>query len=362
MAGAMNLLPGERLKPQPLKTGDTIAVVAPAGPVHEAALAGGLKVLENQGYRVKLGAHVNDRLGYLAGLDEARAADLNAALQDPDVRGIVCARGGYGCGRLLPLVDYAAMKSDPRVFVGYSDVTALHCAFARQVGLVTFHGPMVESLGGGLTRLTLESFLRAVTSTEPLDVLPMPADYPLPQVLSAGRATGPLAGGNLSIVASLMGTPYELDVRGRVVMLEDVGEEPYRVDRMLRQLVLAGRLAQTLAVALGEMINCEHKPETESKPAGAAKPGAQAAVVEPVATPPAAASPTTSPPPANSSALFLGDVFTGYFSGLGRPVISGLPCGHGRDKWTLPLGCVTTVDGYKGRLIIEEAACAKSGA
>ena len=331
MASALNPLPGDKIKPLPLKAGDLIAVVAPAGPVHEAAFTGGVKVLENQGFRVKVGKHVGEQLGYLAGPDEARAEDLNEALRDADVRGIVCVRGGYGCGRILNLVDYAAMRANPRVFVGYSDVTALHCAFARQVGLVTFHGPMVESLGDGLTRLTLESFLRAVTSTEPLDVLPMPVDYAPPQIVGAGRATGPLAGGNLSIVAGLLGTPYELEVRGRILMLEDVGEEPYRVDRMLRQLVLSGKLGQAAGVALGEMINCEPKPETAATPPGRAIPAA--------------------------SELLLGDVITDYFARLGRPVLSGLPCGHGRDKWTLPLGCLASIDAYKGRLVIEEAAC-----
>ncbi len=373
MASALNPLPGDKMKAPPLKKGDLIAVVAPAGPVHEAAFAGGVKVLENLGFRVKVGRHVAEQLGYLAGPDEGRAEDLNEALHDTDVRGIVCARGGYGCGRILNLVDYAAMRANPRVFVGYSDVTALHCAFARQVGLVTFHGPMVESLGGGLTRLTLESFVRAVTSAEPLDVLPMPGDYAPPQVVGAGRATGPLTGGNLSIIASLMGTPYELDARGRVLMLEDVGEEPYRIDRTLRQLALAGKLEQATGLVLGEMINCDYRPEAAAGPAqppesaapgarsrrGTRGPSAGTAPVPPASA--AAAAPPTVPSdpdtPPLIPALFLGDVITDYFAGLSRPVISGLPCGHGRDKWTLPLGCVATVDGYKGRLIIEEAAC-----
>lgn len=345
MASALgSAFAGSRLKPPPLRPGSLIAVVAPAGPVHEAAFTAGVKVLENQGFRVRLGRHVSERLGYLAGTDEARAEDLNEALRDPDVRGIVAARGGYGCGRILDLIDYAAAKADPKVFVGYSDVTALHCAFARKVGLVTFHGPVVASLGSKLTRLTLESFLRAVTSTEPLDVLPMPTDYPPPRVVGAGRATGLLAGGNLSLVASLMGTPYELDTRGRVLLLEDVGEEPYRVDRMLRQLALGGKLAHAAGVVLGEMVDCV--PRTAPAPPAA----------PPVGT--GSAAPSAGPSSAESApSLLVDDVLRDYFAGLGRPVLSGLPCGHGRDKWTLPLGCLATVDGYKGRLIIEEAAC-----
>ncbi|MEW6032631.1 MAG: LD-carboxypeptidase [Bacillota bacterium] len=318
--------PGGRLKPTALKPGDLVAVVAPAGRVrNEKALAGGVRVLEHLGFRVVLGRHLTEHRGYLAGPDEARADDLNRALADPEVRGIVAARGGYGASRILPLVDYAAARNDPKVFVGYSDLTALHLAFARETGLVTFHGPVVESLGERLTRFTLDSFVRAVTSTDPLDVLPVPDDYPPPRVVSAGRAVGPLAGGNLSLVAGLLGTPYELDARGRVLILEDVREQPYRIDRMLTQLVLSGALGQAAGVALGEMVACE--PAAEGDEDGA------------------------------PWSLTVDEVIADHLAGLGRPVLSGLPCGHGRDKWTLPLGVAATLDGYKARLIIEEAAC-----
>jgi len=310
------------LKPAPLKPGDLVAVVAPAGPVHEEALAGGIRVLESQGLRVAIGPNLRARRGYLAGPDAGRAEDLNQAFADPDVRGILCARGGYGAGRILDLVDYAAVRQDPKVFVGYSDITALHLALARKTGLVTFHGPMVENLGEKLTRFTLESFLRAVTATKPLDVLPLPEGQALPRVLAAGRATGPLAGGNLSLIAGLTGTDYELDARGRVLLLEDMGEQPYRVDRMLCQLALAGKLSQAAGVVVGEMVDCEFTPEA-----------------------------APSPP------LLLADTLADHLAGLGRPVISGLPCGHGRDKWTIPFGVLATVDGYKARLVVEEAAC-----
>jgi muramoyltetrapeptide carboxypeptidase len=285
-----------------------------------------MRVLENQGFRVALGVNLRARRGYLAGPDAGRAEDLNQAFADPDVRGILCARGGYGAGRILDLVDYAAVRQDPKVFVGYSDITALHLALARRTGLVTFHGPGVESLGEKLTRFTLESFLRAVTATKPLDVLPLPEGQTLPRVLAAGRATGPLAGGNLSLIAGLMGTDYELDARGRVLLLEDMGEQPYRVDRMLCQLALAGKLSQAAGVVVGEMVDCEARPDA---------PG----------------------PEPQPTSLTLEEALADHLAGLGRPVISGLPCGHGRDKWTLPLGVVATVDGYKARLVIEEAAC-----
>ncbi len=356
----MNLLPGDKLKPAPLKPGDLVAVVAPAGPVDETALASGLKVLENLGFRVRLGESLTARRGYLAGPDEARVADLNAALSDPDVRGIVSARGGYGSGRILNLVDYAAFKNDPKVFVGYSDVTALHLAFARETGVVTFHGPMVESLGERLTRFTLECFQRAVTSADPLDVLPLPADYPLPRVLGAGRATGVLAGGNLSLVTSLAGTDYEIEARGRILVVEDVDEKPYRVDRMLCQLALGGKLGQAVGVAVGEMVNCEYVPEVDPVPAAPSAPPAPAATPASgaLSASPASAAPGTAPASAlPARSLTLSEVLADHLSTIGRPVVSGFPCGHGRDKWTLPLGVVATLDGYKARLIIEEAAC-----
>lgn len=353
MAGSVKPLPGGKTRPAPLEAGDLIAVVAPAGPIHEAALAGGLRVLESQGFRVALGEHLRDQRGYLAGQDEARAEDLNRAMADPDIRGILCARGGYGCGRILNRLDYAALRNDPKIFVGYSDVTALHLAFAREVGLVTFHGPTVESLGARLTRLTLETFIRAVTSREPLDVMRMPTDYPAPRVVSAGRATGILAGGNLSLICALMGTRYELETKGKVLVLEDVGEQPYRVDRMLCQLGLAGKLTQAVGVVVGEMVNCADAldlDETEmAAPPEARGPGSLPRRPGPAAVAAAPGSP--------ESTLALDDVVVDYLGGLGRPVISGLPCGHGRDKWTLPLGVMATVDGYKARLIIEEAAC-----
>lgn len=337
------------LKPAPLKPGDLVAVVAPAGPVHEEALAGGIRVLENQGFRVALGANLRARRGYLAGPDEGRAEDLNRAFADPDVRGIFCARGGYGTGRILDLVDFAAVRQDPKVFVGYSDITALHLALARKTGLVTFHGPGVESLGEKLTRFTLESFLRAVTATKPLDVLPLPEGQAMPRVLAAGRATGRLTGGNLSLISALIGTPYELEAKGRVIVLEDVGEQPYRVDRMLCQLALAGKLSQAAGVVVGEMVDCEARPDA---------PGPEAAARQAARVGPASVEPTPAgPPEPQRTSLTLEEALADHLAGLGRPVVYGLPCGHGRDKLTLPLGVAATVDGYKARLIIEEAAC-----
>ncbi len=307
-------------------------------------------MLESLDFRVALDPGLTARKGYLAGPDEARAEALNKALADPDVRGVFCARGGYGSSRILGLIDYAAVRDDPKVFVGYSDITALHLALAREAGLVTFHGPGVESLGEKLTRFTLDCLVRAVTSTDPLDVLPLPEDRPAGEVLSAGRASGPLTGGNLSLLSALMGTPYEVDTRGAVLLIEDVREEPYRVDRMLTQLTLAGKLASAAAVAVGEMVDCttgRGRPEPGSPEGGGRAPYEDEAET-----------------PTGDEAgdlVSVDDVLADRLAGLGRPVLGGLPFGHGYDKWTLPLGVTATVDAYKARLIVEEAACAGDG-
>ncbi|HCW51701.1 MAG TPA: hypothetical protein DGR79_06510, partial [Clostridiales bacterium] len=227
-------------------------------------------------------------------------------------------------------------------------------ALAREAGVVTFHGPGVESLGEKLTRFTLDCLVKAVTLSDPLDVLPLPEDRPSGEVLSAGRASGPLTGGNLSLLSALMGTPYEVDARGAVLLIEDVREEPYRVDRMLTQLALAGKLASAAGVVVGEMVDCatgRGRPEPE--PAG----GRDRTSREDEAEAPPGDEIGVLPGDERQDLVSVDDVLADRLAGLGRPVLSGLPFGHGYDKWTLPLGVMATVDAYKARLIVEEAAC-----
>src|SRR5690606_6581752 len=214
----------------------TVAVVAPSGPVDAAALRRGVERLEGLGMKVVVGQHVFDRqdLPYLAGTDAARAADLQAAWCDPAVSAVFCARGGYGAGRLLPLLDWDAMRAaGPKVLVGSSDITALHRAFAVELGVPTLHGPMPGSalLGGeeGPEPDTLAHLRAALTGA----AAPVTGD----RVLVPGRAEGVLSGGNLSLLASLCGTRYQPSFAGGIAFLEDIGEEPYRVDRMLTQLL-----------------------------------------------------------------------------------------------------------------------------
>ncbi|MEV4099626.1 LD-carboxypeptidase [Nonomuraea sp. NPDC049649] len=275
----------------------TVAVVAPSGPVDAAALRRGVERLEGLGMKVVVGQHVFDRqdLPYLAGTDAARAADLQAAWCDPAVSAVFCARGGYGAGRLLPLLDWDAMRAaGPKVLVGSSDITALHRAFAVELGVPTLHGPMPGSalLGGeeGPEPDTLAHLRAALTGA----AAPVTGD----RVLVPGRAEGVLSGGNLSLLASLCGTRYQPSFAGGIAFLEDIGEEPYRVDRMLTQLLQAGAFEGVRGIALGSWVDCGD------------------------------------PYPALRDRL----------APLGVPVVAGLPAGHGSPQMSVWLGALGAID------------------
>ncbi|MFD1930542.1 LD-carboxypeptidase [Nonomuraea mangrovi] len=236
-----------------LREGDTVAVVSPSGPPNAALLQRGVKLLEGLGLKVMLGRHVLDREGYLAGSDADRAADLQAAWCDPAVSAVFCSRGGYGAARILDLVDWHAMRAaGPKILLGSSDITALHHVFGVELGLPTLHGPMPAC-----RPLSFEEEPEPVTWDHLRAALsghasPVTGD----RVLREGRAEGVLAGGNLSLLASLCGTRYQPSFAGRLVLLEDVGEQPYRIDRMLTQLLQSGALDGVRGIALGSWVEC----------------------------------------------------------------------------------------------------------
>lgn len=280
------------LIPPALRPGECIAVVCPAGPPDAAKLKTGLAYLEALGYRTRLRwseAHAN---GFLANTDEARAEDLNRALHDPEVRGIVCAWGGYGAMRVLPLIDYAALRSDPKRFFGYSDITALHVALYKECRLATFHGPNAGELGDA-HRVTVTSFRAALSGGDPLDM----ADVEPSKTVVAGQAEGPLIGGNLSLIAALQGTPWALSAKDRILFLEDVHEESYRLDRMLTGLRLGGFFNGVRGVVIGRLSDC----------------GA-------------------------SYGVSAREVMREHLRVLGVPAVEDFPCGHVREKLTLPFG------------------------
>lgn len=294
--------------PRPLAPGDVVAGVAPAGPADPALVEHGVALLESWGLAVRLGpaAFAGHPSGFLAADDAARTGDVRDALADRDIAGLVCLRGGWGCQRLLGRLDWDEVAAAAKPLVGFSDVTALHVGWRQRAGLVSFHGPPLawrdQRLGGGDA-----ASLRAA-------LFGAPEPRVEGQPLRSGVATGVLAGGNLTVLASLCGTPWQLDAAGAVVLVEDVGEAPYRLDRALTQLRQAGALTGAVGLAVGELVDCE----TPASPPGA-------------------------------SAL---DVVAAHADELGLPAAAGLPLGHGRGQRTVPLGASATVDGSTGALLI----------
>ena len=253
------------IKPPRLKKGDTIGLVAPAStPSSNEKIEKGVLYLEQLGYRVKVGKYIHEVRGYLAGTDEQRASDFNEMLHDRNIKAIFALRGGYGTPRILSRIDYAALKRNPKIIVGYSDLTALQLAMFKKIGLVTFSGPMVSvEMWNSIDPFTEEHFWRVLTSTAKIGQLPNPAEEPV-KVLRPGKTFGRLLGGNFSLLASLMGTPYLPNLAKALLVLEEVDEAPHRVDRMFAQLFNAGILKRISGLVLGKFTDCV--PSDPSKP------------------------------------------------------------------------------------------------
>lgn len=260
----------------------------------------------------RLGKHARARDGYLAGSDEQRAADFNEAARDPDVRGIFALRGGYGTMRILDAMDYDALSDDPKVVLGYSDLTALLNTITQKAGLVTFHGPVAAL--SAFTQGETESLCSAVMRPQPIGELSSPETI----VIVAGNTQGRLAGGNLSLVTALLGTRYEIDTTNCILVLEEVDEAPYRIDRMLTQLRLSGALARARGILIGTCKNCD---VDENHPYAAM-------------------------PLIRTLRDRLGD--------LGIPVLANLPIGHAGEQWTLPIGLQAQIAG--DRVLIDRPA------
>ncbi len=249
--------------PVPLRYGDLVGVVAPCGPVKPKHVNAGLKFLQRHGFRTLVGIHLKECAGYLAGSDRQRCEDLNSMLRNPEVRGVIVARGGYGAMRILELLDCRAVAADPKVLLGMSDVTAFQLSLYARCGLTTFSGPMIAGqVSRGLDTLSEQWLKRALM--EPVhgrDLIPRDADAI--HVLRHGRADGPLLGGCLSLVSALVGTPHCPDFTGSVLFLEDVNESLYRIDRMLVHLKLAGILNRVSGLVLGHFIGPRNANQAE---------------------------------------------------------------------------------------------------
>jgi muramoyltetrapeptide carboxypeptidase len=287
------------LKPPPLAPGDTIAVVAPgSAPPLPEKLEKGIEQLEVRGFRVEKGRSTYDPCGYLCGTDEDRIDELNGFLRRDDVQGIFCIRGGFGALRILPHLDYEAARKHPKLIVGYSDVTALHLAFYARIGLTSVAGPMVAVEWPEPDPATEKFFWDLVGGVAPNPLLG-PNGEPL-QPIRPGEAVGRLIGGNLTLITRLIGTPYLPNLRGEILFLEEVGEEPYRIDGMLAQLKLTGILDQLGGMIFGGITEWEPK---EDRPT-----------------------------------LSLDEVIDFYTNDLPYPVARGLTFGHFPVKSSIPIG------------------------
>jgi muramoyltetrapeptide carboxypeptidase len=299
------------LRPRALRRGDVVGLVAPAGALwRPERVEGCVRYLEGRGYRVEVGAHALGNDGAFSGTDEERLSDLNGMLRDPRIRAIMALRGGYGTPRLLDRIDYSAVRRDPKIVVGYSDITALQLALFRKAGLVSFSGPLgAVEFAGAPDPQTEESFWRLVTSRRTRGRLPLPEDHPL-LTRQVGIGEGPLLGGCLSLVVALLGTPFSPDYRGAVLALEDVHEQFHRLDRKLTQLRLAGVMGRASGFLLGQF--------TQASAADPAHPFHD-----------------------------LEAVFQSVMKGVPGPILDGFPYGHVPRKVTLPWGIPVRVDGKR---------------
>ena len=281
--------------PMCLKPGDCIGIVAPASPFEETDFYVGIGILENMGFQVKFPEGVFSRSGYLAGSDVDRAAQVNAAFADSAVHAIVCARGGYGSMQILPYLDYEAIRKHPKLLMGFSDITALLCSLYQRSGLVSCHGPVVTTLKSAGSK-TLESVFNVLTLNE-LPTIQLERGI----ALSPGKASGPVICGNLTALCHLIGTPFQLKMNGHILIVEDTGEKPYRIDRMLTQMKLAGVFNGLCGLGIGTFKNCGEADE-----------------------------------------LF--EIIARIFNPIHIPILAGFDIGHGPDNIAVPFGFQAVLD------------------
>lgn len=309
------------VKPKKLNKSDVIGIISPASsPIDLDKIEKGTKYLEKLGYRVEVGKHVGKNHGYLAGTDEERLEDLHTMFKNKDVKAIINVRGGYGSGRLLDKINYNLIKRNPKIFVGYSDITALQMAFLRKTGLVTFAGPMVavDFSAKKVDTFTEEVFWKTITSSKKIGKITNPQNEKFYH-LTKGRGEGTLVGGNLALLTSIMGTTYQPDFTNTILLLEDIGEEPYRIDRMFYQLKHANVFKKVKGIVLGRFVDCYLKDKS-------------------------------------NPSLTLNDVISDYFEDLKIPVLYNVKHGHIKQNITIPWGLKTKVNASRCFIEITESA------
>jgi muramoyltetrapeptide carboxypeptidase len=311
-----------RLKPPALREGATIAVVAPSSPPQtRSQIEQATEYFHKRGYNLVFGPNHRKVHGYLAGTDEERAADVQWALSEPGIDMVHCLEGGYGAARLYRLIDWDAL-GEPRIFCGYSDITALHLALAAHGNWTTFYGPMFLRFirkKDELTPVTEDTFHRALRA-EPLGRVPEDPGDPYVLTVNGGVAEGPIVGGCLTLVASSLGTPYEIETDGCIVLLEDLNEEPYMIDAHLNHLILAGKLDNAAGLVFGTDVNLKAQTIPEY----------------------------------NESTLSIEEILDELIAPLGIPAIANVPVGHGKTMVTIPLGARARLDATAKTLDILE--------
>ncbi len=300
----------KHIKPKGLKSGDTVGVIAPSSGIDEEDFAKAMQNMTDLGFKTKVGRYTKSVNGFLAGTDKERLEDLHWAFRDKEIDAVWCIGGGYGATRFLPNIDYKLIKNNPKVFIGYSDITALHTAIYQNCGLVTFHGPVATSTFSDYTKKHVINALMNPSANYKIELSPENVanqeKHFKTEIIAKGKARGKLIGGNLSLLTAMSGTPFGLrETRGKLLFIEDVGEKPYRLDRMFVQLKQSVNLRELAGIALGVFENCDAP---------------------------------------NLTSQTVLDVVKDQLGNLGIPVIYGLSFGHIRDQFTLPIGIEAQID------------------
>lgn len=297
-----------------LKKGDTIGIIAPASCTSYEKVLEAKKNIENMGYRVILGECTKKAWYSYAGTDEERAKEINDFFKNKEIDAIICMRGGYGCNRLVELVDFQIIKENPKIFIGYSDITTLHMAINEKTGLITFHGPMaVSNFLNGYNEETYRHFMEVLSV--PQEKRELKNFSKNLEIINGGKCQGKVVGGNLATLIATLGTEYDLDYNGKILFLEEIGEKTYKIDRFLNQLKKHGVLEKIEGVILGDFRNC---------------------------------------PPDSEKDMSLLEVFYDYFRDLKKPVVFNFESGHSEPMLTLPLGALCEIDGDNRKITILE--------
>lgn len=312
------------IKPKRIKEGDRIALVAPGSYISESELQDSVKNLSDLSFQVTFSEKLTLQNGYFSGTDAQRAEDLMEMFEREDVDAIMCVRGGYGCARILPLLDYDIIRKNPKILIGYSDVTALLYGIFKKTALITFHGPVATSTFNEFSVNNFKSVLMNPESNKRFLNANPPSDENIygVQTLVEGKAKGRLIGGNLSIMVSLIGTKYDVDYSNKIIFIEEIGEEPYRIDRMLTQLIQADKFKKAAGIMMGIFSKCEPKEKD----------------------------------PSFSKSFSLIEVLKDRFSGFKMPVIYGMSFGHVKDKFTIPFGALAELDTSEQSFTLLESA------